>query len=93
MNFYVSFGMNDPQIPMSTLARVEAPSFTEAERMVRERRGRDYGFIYTQDEFDKFPETPWYDPDTKVVPLEKIPRATAASPAESRVTLPGAPLS
>jgi hypothetical protein len=88
MNFYVSFGANDPEIPMTTLAKVEAPNFTEAERMVRERRGRDYGFIYTQGEFDKFPETPWYDPETKVVPLEQIPRAKAEPPAESRVTLP-----
>lgn len=73
MNFYVSFAANDPQIPMSTLARVEAPSFTEAERMVRERRGRDYGFIYTQDEFDKFPETPGTTPTRRWSPWKRSP--------------------
>ena len=91
MFFYVNFSFTDPVLG-NTLARIEATDMADAKRQVFARRGRDYGFIYTQAEFNEFPSKPWYDPETRIIEFKDVPASGSQPLPESRVSPPEAAL-
>lgn len=93
MHFYVNFSLTDPELG-NTIARIEATDMADAKRQVFARRGRDYGFIYTQAEFDEFPSKPWYDRENppRIIDFKDVPASGSQPLPESRVSLPEAAL-
>lgn len=74
--FYITFAMNDPVLAHA-IARIEASGYNEAKREVEKRRGRDYGFILTQEEYDSLPSKPWYDRATRTIEFGDVPVSDA----------------
>jgi hypothetical protein len=81
VNYYFNFSFTHPAYG-KTFCRVSVPpgddSRERARALMEAKFGKEWGFQYTQEEFDRFPNGPVWTGEETVVDIDELPYVPAS---------------